>query len=105
MALRLRQIGLAAAAITCSIAPATAQIPAQCHSIPYYALIPYGACPLSAPTCSTSYGVCRYPPLLPRTGREGLVPERGANDYFAVRAGTPCQCQASNGAAVAGIIR
>ena len=57
---------------------------AQCPEVPPFTLIPPSyPCPV-IPTCGTQYGVCRWP--------------------YAVSAGTPCQCQAANGAWIPGVI-
>ncbi len=58
----------------------------QCpKEIRAYTLIPPGwPCPIGTPFCSTSYGSCYYPHWL--------------------ASGTPCACQAANGAWVSGIV-
>ena len=80
-------------------------MPAECHTVPLYALLPHGVCPLSAPRCFTDYGVCRYPEVLPMQRKPGFIPAPGGGDYFQVKGGMQCQCQAPNGAWATGIIR
>jgi hypothetical protein len=62
------------------VTPATAQ---QCPAPPFYALLPANyPCSLIR-VCSTQWGICAIP--------------------YPVRPGTPCQCQAANGAWLPGV--
>jgi hypothetical protein len=74
----------AAAALVLSGGVGLVRTFAQCHEAPPFALLPPSwTCPV-IPKCGTQYGVCRWP------------------NWAA--AGQPCQCQASNGVWIPGVI-
>jgi len=68
-------VALALAVLAAEDSPAQT----QCPELPFYLLVPFTyPCPIHPRVCRTDYGYCRL-----GTG---------------VKPGTPCHCQASNGA-------
>ena len=58
----------------------------QCPELPFNVLVPFNyPCPIHPRVCHTDYGYCRLP--------------------WNVQPGTPCSCQAANGAWVSGLCR
>ena len=58
----------------------------QCPELPFNVLVPFTyPCPIHPRVCHTEYGYCRLP--------------------WNVQPGTPCSCQAANGAWVSGLCR